>query len=159
MCVWRFVRPLTRRLNGPRLPSQSSVTITGQRQQRLRAITEIARDDLECPPQHRENHFLTKRQPLSSAGPWKLTGQNPEPFFCLSHLQEWWTYTEVGSESENREIRKLKSNRCRALRAEQIRKQREKDDTLMHLLMGSEEAEENWYKVNGMRKKYGMKLN
>lgn len=79
VCVWRFVRPLARRLNGPRLPSQSSVTITGQRQQRLRAITEIARDDLECPPQHRENHFLTKRLPLGSADPWKLTGQIQSP--------------------------------------------------------------------------------
>lgn len=53
----------------PVCPSQSSVTITGQRQQHLRAITEIARDDLECPPQHRENHFLTKRPALVSAGP------------------------------------------------------------------------------------------
>lgn len=88
VCAWRFVRPFARLLDGPRLPSQSSVTITAQRQQRLKAITEIARDDLECPPQHRENHFLTKRLPLSSAGHCQPTGQTTEPFFWLSHIQE-----------------------------------------------------------------------
>lgn len=81
LCVrtWRLVRLFDGRLAGPRLPSQSSVTITGQRQQHLRAITEIARDDLECPPQHRENHFLTKGPALISAGPWKPTGWTAEP--------------------------------------------------------------------------------
>lgn len=97
VCVrtWRLVHPFDGRLAGPRLPSLSSVTITGQRQQHLRAITEIARDDLECPPQHRENHFLTKRPALVSAGPWKPTGRTAEPLCCLSHLQDWWTHREV----------------------------------------------------------------
>lgn len=74
--VWRFIHPFTRHLDGPRLPSQSSVTITGQRQQRLRAITEIARDDLECPPQHRENHFLTKKAAPWLCGPLEAYGTN-----------------------------------------------------------------------------------
>ena len=125
--------PFAGRLDGPRLPSQSSVTITGQRQQRLRAITEIARDDLECPPQHRENHFLTKRLPLGSAGPWQPTGRTTEPFFCLGRIQEWWTYTESGSESETpTEKEKLK----RAKNMQCSESWEERDEKLAHLLMG-----------------------
>lgn len=100
--------PSLRCLDGPHVHSQSSVTITGQRQQRLRAITEIAGDDLECLPQHRENNFLTKRWALGSAGPWQPAGQTAPLLLhlalevmdtereCCVHTEKSWGETIEG---------------------------------------------------------------
>lgn len=132
VCIQRLVRLFTRRLDPPICNSQSSVTITGQRQRCSRAITEIAVDDLECPPQHWENNFLTKRQLLSSAGPCQPLGQTP--FFCCTQLP--WA-TRTGRACLSAFIERWES-KCKSVR--NVKKEKN-----VHLLMGWVGYENGYY--------------